>query len=243
MICEEKIFEQSLIDLGVRKENTSHHKQSTLSRANSLMIDETLATQRSSLRRRQSGSLMATRTSEVEMRQRCALAHARVGATHAAIDLLEPLVKRSMTDEGTLASLGRCHKDLAMNHPFASKERRASLLTSHELYLKCFESNGRSSYFTGVNAATTAMLLDTPASTGGPPSVGGVQCRYLPESVTIARTVAEECNSLCEDELRRKGARVSTTDAFKPSDSGPTIDMAATVEGATAVFSLCILCN
>jgi class 3 adenylate cyclase len=113
---------------------------------------------------------------DVRMRQLLALALARSGAGRLASPILEQLVREGHRDEETTGLLARTHKDLwaAATDP---EERRAHLEVACRQYVDAYErSRG---YWSGINAATTALLL------------GNTQ-----QSAAIARAVREQCLAL-----------------------------------------------
>jgi class 3 adenylate cyclase len=93
---------------------------------------------------------------DVRLRQQQALALARSGATRKANLLLAQLYNEGHMDEETVGLLARTHKDLwARAADSAEKERQLSL--SYDFYREAYELTG--GYWTGINAATTALLL------------------------------------------------------------------------------------
>ena len=90
------------------------------------------------------------------LRQLLALALARSGASRAAIPLLEALRAEGHTDEETLGLLARTYKDLAGEGESAAA-RRAHLESAYINYAEAHRLSG--GIWTGINAATTALLL------------------------------------------------------------------------------------
>ncbi len=113
---------------------------------------------------------------DVRMRQLLALALSRSGAGRLARPILEQLVRDGHRDEETTGMLARTHKDLwaAATDP---GEARAHLEAAFRHYADAY---GRSrGYWSGINAATTALLL------------GNTQ-----QSAAIAGAVREQCLAL-----------------------------------------------
>ncbi len=84
-----------------------------------------------------------------------ALALARTGATRRANAILEKLRLSGHQDEETLGILARTHKDFWQFSTDAD-EKKEHLRLSFELYSDAYERNG--GYYSGINAATTALL-------------------------------------------------------------------------------------
>jgi class 3 adenylate cyclase len=93
---------------------------------------------------------------DARLRQLLALALARSGASRAAIPLLETLRAEGHTDEETLGLLARVYKDLAADGA-SPVERRRYLESAHTYYAEAHRLSG--GIWTGINAATTALLL------------------------------------------------------------------------------------
>jgi class 3 adenylate cyclase len=94
--------------------------------------------------------------SNVRLRQLQALGLARSGITGRANEILKQLYDEGNRDEETLGILARTHKDL-WERAQDRAERQHHLLKAHEYYSEAYELTG--GYWTGINAATTAMLL------------------------------------------------------------------------------------
>ena len=92
----------------------------------------------------------------VRLRQLQALALARSGATRRANSILQQLHEEGHTDEETLGMLARTHKDLWAQSADAS-ERSRELRQAYEVYSEAYTLTG--GYWTGINAATMALLL------------------------------------------------------------------------------------
>ncbi|MBD0325479.1 MAG: DUF4071 domain-containing protein [Pyrinomonadaceae bacterium] len=93
---------------------------------------------------------------DVRLRQLQALALARSGATQRANDILIQLHNEGHTDEETLGVLARTYKDLWAQST-DEQERREQLQLAYKFY---DEAHDRSSgYYSGINAATMALLL------------------------------------------------------------------------------------
>jgi class 3 adenylate cyclase/tetratricopeptide (TPR) repeat protein len=92
----------------------------------------------------------------VRLRQLQGLALARLGITDRAQEVLHRLYEEGKADEETMGMLARTYKDRALAG--AGEERREALHRAHGLYVESYRRFG--GYWTAVNAATTAMLLD-----------------------------------------------------------------------------------
>jgi class 3 adenylate cyclase len=99
--------------------------------------------------------ILAT-TSTVRLRQLYALALLRSGAEQSAAPVLQQLVAEGYRDEETLGLLARVEKGLAFSSPGASI-RKHHLRRACKLYKNSFLKTG--GYWTGVNAATLALVL------------------------------------------------------------------------------------
>jgi class 3 adenylate cyclase/tetratricopeptide (TPR) repeat protein len=111
---------------------------------------------------------------DLRLRQLLALSLARSGAAGPANIVLEKLYEDGYRDEETLGLLARTHKDLAR------EEHDASGATSHlsrayELYSQGYETTG--GYWSGINAATLALLLGQRESAASLASLVKEQCR------------------------------------------------------------------
>lgn len=91
----------------------------------------------------------------MRLRQLMALALARSGATENALTVLERLRSESHADEETLGLIAGLHKDRALES-LDPKRRESELVLAHEAYLTAHRQTG--GYWTGVNAATLALL-------------------------------------------------------------------------------------
>lgn len=99
-----------------------------------------------------------------------ALAHARQGATSAALeelDRLETAARESDSNPDLVGLRARIHKDLALAQPPESELRERWMRVSHELYRNGYETalgardvagNAAATYL-GINAAATAVWL------------------------------------------------------------------------------------
>ncbi len=94
---------------------------------------------------------------DVRLRQLLALSLLRGGATERAFTILQKLNSEGVADEETLGMLARIHKDRALNSSNPQREKYHFQL-AHKLYAEAYRKTG--GYWTGVNAATTAALLD-----------------------------------------------------------------------------------
>lgn len=93
---------------------------------------------------------------DVRLRQLQGLALARSGASERAGVLLQQLVVEQHADTETLGMLARTYKDRAVR---AADKRQARKFWRHaaETYAQAHRSSG--DYWTGINAATTALLI------------------------------------------------------------------------------------
>ncbi|HEX5474626.1 MAG TPA: adenylate/guanylate cyclase domain-containing protein [Vicinamibacterales bacterium] len=90
------------------------------------------------------------------LRQLLALGLARTGASQSANEILRGLAGQPDADEETLGLLARTHKDLA-SEAVAPEEREDHLRQAYGYYSDAFRRWG--GYWTGINAATVALLL------------------------------------------------------------------------------------
>jgi tetratricopeptide (TPR) repeat protein len=98
--------------------------------------------------------------SHVQLQRLHALALAQGGSTERAISLLEGLRAEigAAFDDESGGLLARCYKDLATRQK--SIDRRLEYLTkAYLLYNEAYERSRQSSYYTGINTATMALLL------------------------------------------------------------------------------------
>jgi len=120
----------------------------------------------------------------VRLRQLCALALARSGATEKANSMLRQLREEGHADSETLGLLARTHKDL-WEQAAKPEQRREHLRRAHELYREAYTSRERRKVddmiYTGINAASTAVLLDNGAN---------------------AAEIADEVRLLCREKLK-----------------------------------------
>jgi Tetratricopeptide Repeats-Sensor len=93
---------------------------------------------------------------DVRLRQLLALGFARIGATRSANELLVQLWHDGHGDEETLGLLARTYKDLA-HEAGSTAERTWNLQQAFQYYGQAYRSSG--GYWTGINAATVALLL------------------------------------------------------------------------------------
>jgi hypothetical protein len=94
---------------------------------------------------------------DVRLRQLQGLAWARGGATERANRVLLELEQEGRTDEETLGMLARTFKDLGLLAAEPAR-RRELLQESFRIYEKAYRLH--EGYWTGINAATLALLLD-----------------------------------------------------------------------------------
>lgn len=120
---------------------------------------------------------------DARLRQQTALALARTGASRLANEILRVLAGEGHRDEETLGLLARTHKDLWADSD-DEDERRRHLRLAFEHYRDAYTAS--SGYWSGINAATMALLLDR-----------------RDEAEALARRVREQCLSLYARETRR----------------------------------------
>ncbi len=96
---------------------------------------------------------------DARLRQLQGLALARCGSPERAKLILERLYAEGHDDEETVGILARMHKSLALQGRHGQHARNlAHLRRSLELYSEAYNRDG--GYWTGINAATLALLLD-----------------------------------------------------------------------------------
>jgi class 3 adenylate cyclase len=94
--------------------------------------------------------------SDVRLLQLQGLALARSGATERANAILEDLRRESQADEETRGMLGRTYKDLAAIAA-TPVQRKELFQRAAEIYGEAYRATG--GYWTGINAATTNLLI------------------------------------------------------------------------------------
>ena len=95
--------------------------------------------------------------SDARLRQQMALALARTGASRRANRILQELAGEGHKDEETLGLLARTHKDLWADS-VDERDRRRHLQLAFKYYRDAYTLS--SGYWSGINAATMALLLD-----------------------------------------------------------------------------------
>ncbi len=93
---------------------------------------------------------------DLRLQQLLALSLARSGATHRANSLLLQLLESGHNDEETLGLLARTHKDLWLQATTPEEQDRQLWLAASR-YKQAYQCS--TSYWTGINAATMAMLM------------------------------------------------------------------------------------
>jgi class 3 adenylate cyclase/tetratricopeptide (TPR) repeat protein len=111
---------------------------------------------------------------DVRLRQLLALALARSGAPGSANSVLAGLYQAGHRDEETLGLLARTHKDLAREMLDAS-EAAHHLLQAYQYYVQAYKATG--GYWSGINAATLALVLDKREEANALASEVATQCR------------------------------------------------------------------
>jgi class 3 adenylate cyclase len=110
---------------------------------------------------------------DVRLRQLLALALARSGAAESAKSVLTGLYEEGHRDEETVGLLARTHKDLA-RETIDPSEAVQHFRQAYKFYLQAYRDSG--GYWSGINAATLALLLSD-----------------REEAVALARDVAAQC--------------------------------------------------
>ncbi len=105
----------------------------------------------------------AKRRLQIRLRQQLALSLAQAGATSEAMAHLTALCQAGLQDGETLGILGRVLKDLGTRAADA-ESRRQYLKAAFEVYSRAYDRSRRArkteqAYYTGINAATVALLL------------------------------------------------------------------------------------
>lgn len=93
---------------------------------------------------------------DVRLRQLQAMSLARSGATQRANEVLVQLHQEGHSDEETLGALARTYKDFWAQATDAHK-RQQQLQLAYKFYDEAYERS--SGYYSGINAATVALLL------------------------------------------------------------------------------------
>ncbi len=94
---------------------------------------------------------------DARLRQLLALALLRGGATERAFTILQKLRSEGVADEETLGMLARIYKDRALRS-LDPRRKRYHFQLAYKLYAEAYRKTG--GYWTGINAATIASLLD-----------------------------------------------------------------------------------
>jgi class 3 adenylate cyclase/tetratricopeptide (TPR) repeat protein len=116
------------------------------------------------------------RPNDVRLRQLLALALARSGAVESANSVLLGLYEAGHRDEETLGLLARTHKDRAREMPNPS-EAAHHLRQAYKYYVQAYEATG--GYWSGINAATLALILDEREEAHALARAVAAQCRVL----------------------------------------------------------------
>jgi len=124
---------------------------------------------------------------DVPLRQLLALALARSGAAGAANAVLRGLYQEGYRDEETLGLLARTHKDLA-SEAADTPQANQQLRQAYEFYTQAYRTTG--GYWSGINAATVALLL-------GEGKLAGA----------LARELTEQCRQRLNQSAEAKGER------------------------------------
>jgi class 3 adenylate cyclase/tetratricopeptide (TPR) repeat protein len=121
---------------------------------------------------------------DYRMKQLCALALLRSGAVDSARTILLQLISLNPADEESLGMLARAEKNLAISESDPERSRR-HWLRAFLLYRNAFRRTG--GYWTGINAATIALVLGR----------GRIATRIANEVVRICR---EQSNGVTSGE-------------------------------------------
>jgi class 3 adenylate cyclase len=119
---------------------------------------------------------------DVRLRQLLALALARSGAVESANVVLTGLFEEGHRDEETVGLLARTHKDLA-RETTDSTEKAKHFGLAYEFYREAFKATG--GYWSGINAATVALLIGQRDQASALARQVDVQCRA--ELASVAR--------------------------------------------------------
>ncbi len=111
---------------------------------------------------------------DVRLRQLLALALARSGAVESGNAVLAGLYQEGHRDEETLGLLARTHKDLAQEAT-DDVEAVRHLHQAYKFYAQAYEATG--GYWSGINAATLALLLGERQRAIGLAREVAVKCR------------------------------------------------------------------
>lgn len=183
------------------------------------------------------GALQPQLGDELRFLQLAALLANRTGDFERTIELLQPKVSEGLQDEETIGILAGGYKRRA-----DSRGSKADLQKSFELYRRGFKTGKEASYYLGINAATTAFLLDRKEDSetiaakvaaiieGQVAAVAGLGRDLLKQSYWLAATLAE-ARLLAGDLV---AARQSYADAFaaferESGNFGTTIDQALAI--------------
>jgi class 3 adenylate cyclase len=142
-----------------------------------------------------------------------ALALARMDDTEMALDYYERTGLGEIDDDDILALWGRLKKDLAEN---ASGDEQAALFAeASAAYLELYKN--KKSYYTGINAATTALLA-------GDTDNAAILAKDILEDPEVAKpkgfyatATAAEANVLLDNDIE---AQQAIADAIRWSDAG-----------------------
>ncbi len=145
---------------------------------------------------------------DVLLRQLLGLALADLGCAEVACGVLEPLAREAHPDaralEETLGILARVYKDIALGTHDAAR-RRHWLRKAYRAYATAHQRTG--GHWTGINAATVAMLLGLRGA---------------------ARTLARKVSRRCRADIARRDAPASIDDQYWLR---ATLGEAALIEG------------
>src|SRR5262245_27630156 len=120
---------------------------------------------------------------DARLRQLTALALARTGASRRANEMLSELAREGHADEETFGLLASTHKDLAAD-ALDDHERRDHLNRAFESYRDAH--NLSRGYYSGINAATMALLLGA-----------------RDDAAALARGVRQQCIDLRNEDPNR----------------------------------------
>jgi len=120
---------------------------------------------------------------DARLRQLVALALARSGASRRANEILSELAREGHADEETLGLLARTHKDLAAD-ALDEHERQEHLKLAFQFYRDAHDQSR--GYYSGINAATMALLLG-----------------QRDDAMALARGVREQCINLRQADPNR----------------------------------------
>ena len=134
-----------------------------------------------------------------KLHQLYGLALAQAGSTFKAMNVLEELRSHGDTSEETGGVLARCYKDLAATAD-SHDRRQGFYLKAYEVYKAAYEGCNKTSFYTGINTATMAMLLGRTTEANALAAevrvlLAVTSCRTLANRALSCDQVAELCEA------------------------------------------------